>query len=144
LQRKSRAPDWPRSRKLKCSSRNRYHHLLKTFYTGPNGWRDRQEPDGTLVWTSPTGHEYITKPAGSLYFPALAIPTGTLTPPTDMPPPERNRGLMMPLRRRTRAEDRVARISRERRVNEACLAEERRQYERGSPPLTNPHRSDRG
>jgi hypothetical protein len=36
---------------------------------------------------------------------------------------------MMPLRRRTRAEDRVARISRERRVNEACLAEERRQYE---------------
>jgi hypothetical protein len=111
-------PTHPSNLKLLC----RCHHLLKTFYTGPNGWRDRQEPDGTLVWTSPTGHEYITKPAGSLYFPALAIPTGTLTLPTNMPPPERNRGLMMPLRRRTRAEDRAARTSWERGINEARMA----------------------
>jgi hypothetical protein len=68
-----------------------------------------------------TGHEYITKPAGSLYFPALAIPTGTLTLPTNMSPPQRNHGLMMPVRRRTRAEDRAARISWERGINEARM-----------------------
>ena len=25
----------------------RLHHLLKTFWTGVNGWRDKQLPDGT-------------------------------------------------------------------------------------------------
>jgi hypothetical protein len=108
--------------KLLC----RIHHLLKTFYAGPNGWRDRQEPDGTVIWTSPTGHTYTTKPGGSLFFPALAIPTGTPELPTTMPPPGENRGenrgLMMPARRRTRAEDRAARISWERGINEARIA----------------------
>ena len=28
------------------------------------GWRDRQLPDGTVIWTSPTGHPYTTRPAG--------------------------------------------------------------------------------
>src|SRR5262249_23416614 len=51
-------PTHPSNLKLLC----RYHHLLKTFYTGAEGWRDRQEPDGTVVWTSPSGHEYVTKP----------------------------------------------------------------------------------
>jgi hypothetical protein len=36
---------------------------------------------------------------------------------------------MMPTRKRTRAQDRRYRIARERRINEARLAEERRQYE---------------
>jgi hypothetical protein len=106
--------------KLLC----RTHHLLKTFYTGPNGWRDRQEPDGTVIWTSPTGHNYITKPGGSLFFPALAASTGTLVLPTDMPPPAEKRGLMMPARRRTRAQDRAARIRWERGINEARIAAE--------------------
>ncbi len=106
--------------KLLC----RIHHLLKTFYAGPNGWRDRQEPDGTVVWTSPTGHTYITKPGGSLFFPVLAVPTGTLALPTGMPPPGENRGLMMPARRQTRAQDRAARISWERGINEARIAAE--------------------
>jgi Domain of unknown function (DUF222) len=104
--------------KLLC----RIHHLLKTFYTGPNGWRDRQEPDGTVIWTSPTGHAYITKPGGSLFFPALAVPTGTLILPTSMPPPGANRGLMMPARRQTRAEEHAVRISWERGINEARIA----------------------
>ena len=26
----------------------RKHHLLKTFWNGPNGWTDRQLPDGTI------------------------------------------------------------------------------------------------
>jgi 5-methylcytosine-specific restriction endonuclease McrA len=104
--------------KLLC----RVHHLLKTFYTGPNGWRDRQEPDGTVLWTSPTGHTYLTKPSGALFFPALAVPTGALVLPTRMPPPGENRGLMMPARRQTRAKDRAARIRWERGINEARIA----------------------
>lgn len=106
--------------KLLC----RIHHLLKTFYTGPNGWRDRQEPDATVIWTSPTGHTYTTKPGGSLFFPALAIPTGTLVLPTAMAAPGENRGIMMPARRRTRAQDRAARINWERGINEARIAAE--------------------
>jgi uncharacterized protein DUF222 len=39
----------------------RQHHRLKTFYAGPGGWRDEQLPDGTLVWTSPTGHVELTR-----------------------------------------------------------------------------------
>jgi hypothetical protein len=111
--------------KLLC----RYHHLLKTFYSLVGCWADRQQPDGTVVWTSPTGHEYVTKPGGSLYFPALAVPTGALILPTGTPPPDRNRGLMMPARRQTRAQDRAARIGWERGINEARIAAERRKHE---------------
>ena len=77
-----------------------------------------------MVWTSPTGHTYITKPGGSLLFPALAIPTGALVLPTDTVPPGENRGLMMPTRRQTRAQDRAARISWERGINEVRIATE--------------------
>ncbi len=111
-------PTHPSNLKLLC----RYHHLLKTFYNTVGGWTDRQEPDGTVVWTSPTGHTYITKPGGSLLFPALAVPTGALALPTDMAPPGEKRGLMMPARRRTRAQDRAGRIRSERRINEARMA----------------------
>ena len=108
-------PTHPSNLKLLC----RFHHLLKTFY---NGWRDRQQPDGTVIWTSPSGHAYTTKPFGALLFPALAVPTGTLMLPKDMPPPGENRGLMMPNRRRTRAQDRAARVAWERGINEARMA----------------------
>lgn len=43
---------------MKCSLASRCHHLLKTFYAGVEGWLDLQLPDGTVVWTSPTGHIY--------------------------------------------------------------------------------------
>ncbi len=42
----------------------RKHHLLKTFC----GWREIQEPDGTIIWKAPTGHTYPTTPAGGLLF----------------------------------------------------------------------------
>lgn len=113
-------PTHPSNLKLLC----RYHHLLKTFYIGADGWRDRQEPDGTVVWTSPSGREYVTKPGGSLLFPALAVPTGALVLPTDLTSPGDSRGLMMPARQRTRAQERAARISWERGVNEARIAAE--------------------
>ncbi|CAJ1494466.1 DUF222 domain-containing protein [[Mycobacterium] kokjensenii] len=101
--------------KLLC----RRHHLLKTFWTGPNGWRDRQEPDGTIIWTAPTGQTYTTTPAGTLYFPHLAAPTTTL----DLPPwiPVGDRGARMPTRRQTRAQDRAYRIQLERHHNQTRL-----------------------
>jgi hypothetical protein len=57
--------------RLKCSLASRCHHRLKTFHGGPNGWRDEQLPDGTIVWTSPTGREYRTTPSGFDLFPQL-------------------------------------------------------------------------
>ncbi len=51
-------PTHPGNLSPKC----RKHHLLKTFYGGPDGWHDRQQPDGTIVWTAPTGHQYDATP----------------------------------------------------------------------------------
>ncbi|OBI43920.1 hypothetical protein A5707_03885 [Mycobacterium kyorinense] len=113
-------PTHPSNLKLLC----RYHHLLKTFYTGRGGWTDRQYPDGTVEWTAPTGHIYTTKPGGALLFPVLADPTGALALQTSMASPCENRGLMMPTRCRTRADERAARIAHERGINEARLAAE--------------------
>jgi hypothetical protein len=50
----------------------RCHHLLKTFCTGLGGWTDHQLPDGTIVFTAPTGHTYTTEPHGGAMFSALA------------------------------------------------------------------------
>ena len=61
---------------LKCLCR--FHHLLKTFWNGATGWRDRQLPDGTVEWTSPTGHTYTTYPGSKHLFPQLCQPTATL------------------------------------------------------------------
>jgi Domain of unknown function (DUF222) len=113
-------PTHPSNLKLLC----RIHHLLKTFYSGPHGWQDRQEPDGTIIWTSPTGHTYATKPGGSLFFPALDVPTGELVLPTWTSSNSANRGLMIPTRRRTRAADRAARNNWERGINETRIAAE--------------------
>ena len=110
---------------LKCLCR--YHHLLKTFWIGVKGWRDRQLPDGTVVWTSPTGHTYTTYPGSKHLFPTLCEPTGTLW--TGEPPTVDtigDRGVMMPKRRRTRGQDRAHRDAAERRLNDALVAERNR------------------
>lgn len=100
--------------KLYC----RTHHLIKTFYCGPGGWSEQQLPDGTMVFTAPDGHRYTTEPAGGQLFPALwlspEIPDGKPVISTNTGPPAGNRGLAMPTRKRTRDEDRRARIDRER------------------------------
>lgn len=36
----------------------RKHHMLKTH----SDWRVRQDPDGTLTWTAPSGHVYTNSP----------------------------------------------------------------------------------
>jgi hypothetical protein len=112
---------------LKCLCR--FHHLLKTFWNGTNGWRDRQLPDGTIVWTSPTGHTYVTYPGSLHLFPSLCEPTRTLwagEPPAPQTAPER--GAMMPRRKRTRADSRAKAIAAERRLNNDHVAE------RNKPP----------
>ncbi|BBY47689.1 hypothetical protein MARA_11570 [Mycolicibacterium arabiense] len=105
---------------LKCLCRR--HHLLKTFWGGPNGWRDRQLPDGTIIWTSPRGRTYTTEPGSKLLFPSLCVPTGPVAI-TDAArtaaASETNPGLTMPRRKQTRARDRARRIADDRRLNEA-------------------------
>jgi len=102
--------------------------LLKTFYTGCGGWADRQLPDGTVEWTAPSGHAYSTSPGGSLFFPVWATSTGELKIARSDEPSGSARGLMMPRRQRTRAQDRRYRIGAGRRINEERLAEERRKH----------------
>jgi hypothetical protein len=108
---------------VKCSSRFRYHHLIKTFWPG---FTDRQLADGTVIITTPTGHTYTTKPASSLFFPTWAITTPA--PPATPAAPGTHRTLMMPTRKRTRAQTRADHIKTERALNDAHLAE------RNKPP----------
>ncbi|MBY0288996.1 MAG: HNH endonuclease [Mycobacteriaceae bacterium] len=86
----------------------RKHHLLKTFWTGD--WELTLRPDGAAVWTSPTGHTYTTYPGSRAYFPEWDTHTGDLPPPPQPQTFSTDRDVMMPQRRRTRAQDRAARI----------------------------------
>ncbi|GCA96655.1 HNH endonuclease signature motif containing protein [Mycolicibacterium sp. NCC-Tsukiji] len=114
-------PTHPGNLNPKC----RKHHLLKTFYGGPGGWQDRQQPDGTIVWTAPTGHTYISVPESRILFPRTITDT-----PLPNPPPETvgldtatapGRSIMMPIRRRTRAQDQAQRNAYERALNQADI-----------------------
>ncbi|KRE34507.1 hypothetical protein ASG82_19905 [Mycobacterium sp. Soil538] len=103
----------------------RTDHLIKTFYTGPNGWRDEQLPDGTIVITAPTGHVYRTEAHGGILFPGLAVPTATVA--TTTPTEGVGRTAMMPMRTTTREQDRRERIRQERRRRLELNAEQERQ-----------------
>ncbi len=115
-------PTHPGNLSPKC----RKHHLLKTFYGGPDGWRDCQHADGTIVWTAPTGHTYISVPGSRILFPRKV----TDTPLSEAVPPDGvdldtapGRGIMMPVRRRTRAQDVAQQIAYERALNQADIDE---------------------
>jgi Domain of unknown function (DUF222) len=103
---------------LKCLCRK--HHLLKTFWTGIDGWADQQLADGTVIWTAPTGKRYKTLPGSRVFFPAWDTTTAKLPQPTTIP--SIAKGLMMPKRRRTRVADRAHRIKEERALNAADAA----------------------
>lgn len=105
---------------LRCLCRK--HHLLKTFWVGSAGWSDRQHPDGTIVWTSPTGQTYTTRPGSRQCFPTLCFDTGALDLP-DHPAPSEDRGVAMPLRRRPREQQRARSIRAERALNADRIAE---------------------
>lgn len=101
--------------------------MLKTFWTGIGGWADRQLPDGTVIWKSPTGKTYQTAPGSRIFFPAWKTTTAQLPPPLPTPVAKGSgRGVMMPRRRRTRAADRARRILGERALNDAYVAERNR------------------
>jgi hypothetical protein len=106
---------------VKCLCRK--HHLLKTFC----GWLARQLPDGTIIWTSPGGQTFTTYPGSRLLFPTLCRPTAPVNTPT-VGAVEPNRGLMMPRRKTTRAQNRARRIEAERKLNDDYVAE------RNKPP----------
>lgn len=111
---------------LRCLCRK--HHLVKTFH----GWQDSQHPDGRIDWVSPNGQTHTTYPGSRLLFPSLCRPTGELTPLPARKPGSSRRTLMMPTRRRTRAQDRHRRITAERSLNTEYAAE--RIVERNKPP----------
>ncbi|WP_172800185.1 MULTISPECIES: HNH endonuclease signature motif containing protein [unclassified Mycobacterium] len=90
----------------------RIHHLLKTF----GGWRDEQHSDGSVHWTAPSGRTYVTHPGSRLFFPGWDTCTPAL-PATPRPTENGDKGAMMPRRRRTRTQDRLRRIERERALN---------------------------
>ncbi|WP_246541088.1 HNH endonuclease signature motif containing protein [Mycobacterium spongiae] len=97
---------------LKCLCRK--HHLLKTFW----GWRDKQLPDGTVIWSVPDGQTYVTTPGSALLFPGLCRP-GPDLPASGPAPDDRcgSRDAMMPKRARSRTQNQAARIAAERNHN---------------------------
>ncbi len=108
----------PSNNKCYC----RIHHLIKTF----GSWSDQQMPDGTIIFTSPTGHVYSTEPHGAAMFPTLGRSTGELDLPETLDKPT-DRSAMMPKRRQTRDDERRDRINAERRERTELIAEEERQ-----------------
>jgi hypothetical protein len=114
---------------LECPSRSRCNHRLKTFWGGADGWRDRQLPDGTVIWTAPGGQTYTTLPGSRLLFPTLCRPTAPVAPVAATIEP--GRGLAMPRRTRTREQNRRQSIEAQRRLNDACVAHV---AERNKPP----------
>jgi hypothetical protein len=109
---------------LKCLCRK--HHLLKTFWTGDRGWTDRQLPDGTVIWKSPTGKTYKTRPGSRIFFPAWNTTTAELPQQSAPVAQDGNRTMMMPKRQHTRATDRTRRIHQERALNDTHVAERNR------------------
>jgi hypothetical protein len=78
-----------------------------------------------VIWKSPTGRTYQTLPGSRIFFPdwdTTTAPLPRLSPVVQ----ERNRGVMMPKRRHTRAADRARRIHEERALNDAYVAERNR------------------
>jgi hypothetical protein len=127
-------PTHPSNGKLLC----REHHLAKTFYTGPDGWTDEQLPTGEVIWTAPTGHQYLTEPSTWLIFPDWNPETATLPPP----PKRKTRrtttpGPTMPTRKRSRQQDRQQHIKTERAYNATQRALEQ-EHGRSRPPPRDP------
>jgi hypothetical protein len=106
----------------KCYCRK--HHLLKTFWTGRGGWSDKQLPDGTIIWTTPAGVTYQTRPGSALLFPSW----NSLTPQPGVPARSKTAGpsghdLDTFKRKHTRTQNRDRRIKAEREHNAARIAE---------------------
>jgi hypothetical protein len=78
------------------------------------------------VWISPTGHRYTRPPGSRLHFPqwdtTTPLPAGTPTPPPPTSSPDR--GLTMPTRKRSRAQQTAQRLHAERERNQRAIDED--------------------
>lgn len=97
---------------LKCLCR--FHHRMKTF----GGWSDRQLLDGTVIWTSPVGAVFETKPGSADVIPELADSLSA----TEQRP--------LPQRCQPRARRRAAQVARTRRDNPSRRADNERRAAR--------------
>ena len=91
------------------------HHLLKIF----GGWHGRQLPDSTVIWTSPQRQTYTTHAGSRILFPSPCKPTAPVTVVHSAAPHPDSaaRGLAMPRRTTTRAQNRTQAINEERARN---------------------------
>jgi hypothetical protein len=96
----------------------RLHHLIKTFC----GWTPAAQPDGSIQWSAPTGHTYTTAPGASMLFPHWNIETPIPRKRAISLINDTDRDTRMPVRQRTRAQDRAQRIKTERSRNQLQLA----------------------
>ena len=124
---------------MNCKCRT--HHVGKTFW---EGWQDRQLPDGTVIWTDPTGSRIRRcRVAG------CSSRAGT-SPPRNyrrwLPRPRIPTGIAkMPKRRLTRAAEYAARIKAERAQTPPDGPGSKTTRPRPPPTTaTTPHRSDSG
>ena len=85
-----------------------------------------------MIWTSPQGQSYTTHPGSRLLFPRLCRPTAAVITRDATGSETTNRGLMVPRRKQTRAQQRAKDIADQRRLNEPWAAE--RIAERNKPP----------
>jgi hypothetical protein len=107
----------------------RLHHLLKTFA----GWTPTAKPDGTIHWTAPTGHTYNKAPGAAILFPHWNIQTPIPRKRAISLLNDTDRDTKMPVRQRTRAQDRAQRIKAERARNQLELALERAESDSDPP-----------
>jgi hypothetical protein len=97
----------------------RHHHMVKTFR---DGWSEDQLPDGTINFTTPTGHTYTSKPTSRLLFPTVNTTSTPVTRGSPRKATADDKTVKMPKRKRSKASDRAYRIAAERALNEAYLA----------------------
>ena len=91
-------------------------------------WNDVQLANGTVVWTSPTGHVYTTEPEGAQWFAGLGDPTGEPTVKA-VGPTLAKRCMKMPTRERPRHEDTRRRLNAERHTNRTRLEQQEQDHQ---------------
>ncbi|MFI5506339.1 hypothetical protein ACIA48_02645 [Mycobacterium sp. NPDC051804] len=88
--------------------------------------------DGTVIWTCPQGQTYTTHPGSRLLFPTLCRPTAPIAVNHSAAPAAdpAARGMAMPRRKTTRAQNRADAINDERRFNKTLIQAEAEQRAR--------------
>jgi hypothetical protein len=100
------------------------------------GWLARQLPDATIIWTAPSGPTYTTHPGSRLLFPTLCRPTAPVNTTDNVASVQPHRGVMMPRRNTTRAQDRAKRIEGRTRAEPESPQESRKCVRRSRFPIT--------